>query len=482
MLMIEEIKELERISRLLDPPEKKRIEWTNHVTTHANKFLSRLENNKAYLQNEDQGAGILKYDIEEEPSELSNLLQSFESHIQNDGINAASAGHMGYIPGGGLYPSALGDYLAAVSNKYAGIFYPAPGAVRLENLLIRWMNRLMGFPESSGGNLTSGGSISNLIAIVTAREAAEIKSKDFHRLVVYISDESHHSLPKALKIAGLGEAQLRHIPLDAELRMRTDHLDEIIEEDAKNGLLPFFINGSLGTTNTGTIDPINMLANIARKHNLWFHVDAAYGGFFKLIPELKDKFNGIEKADSITLDPHKSLFLPFGTGAVLIKDVKAMHQGHQYTADYLQDLVDSDDEINPADVSPELTKHFRGMRMWLPMKLFGLKPFRAALREKLLLAQYFNEQIKKVPKFECGGKPDLSVALFRYVPDKYDANIFNQKLIRAIQDDGRIFLSSTTINGTFWIRVAVLVFRTHLRHVDLLLEILQEKVDLITNE
>lgn len=480
--MIESLRELEKLSRLLDPPVDQRVKWTESISDHANKFLDELDDSKAYIQNEDQGAGILKYDIQEEPSELSELLQGFECHIQDDGINAASGGHMGYIPGGGLYPAALGDYLAAVSNKYAGIFYPAPGAVRLENLLIRWMCQLMGFPETSAGNLTSGGSISNLIAIVTAREAARIKAHDFHRLVVYTSNEAHHSLLKALKIAGLGEVQLRLIPLDDKLRMETDNLEEAILKDKRNDLIPFIINGSLGTTNTGTIDPIETLAEIAAKHGIWFHVDAAYGGFFKLVPELKEKFNGIEKADSITLDPHKSLFLPFGTGAVLIKNVQAMHKGHQYTANYLQDLVDSDEEINPADVSPELTKHFRGMRMWLPMKLFGLTPFRAALKEKLLLANYFHEEIQKIPKFESGGKPDLSVALFRYVPDNGDVNSFNKRLIKSIQDDGRIFLSSTTINDVFWIRVAVLVFRTHLQHLNLLLEIIKEKVEQLENE
>ena len=467
---------MEKIARQLDPSSDQRMEWSNQVITHADKYLNKLDHSNAYFQNEDLGAGILTYDLNEEPSDITELLEGFQNHIQNDGINAASGGHMGYIPGGGLYPSALGDYLAAVSNKFAGIFYPAPGAVRLENLLLRWMCRLMGFPKTAGGNLTSGGSISNLIAVVTAREAAGIKAKDFHRLVVYTSDEAHHSLLKALKIAGLGEVQLHLIPLDHELRMQTDQLEGKIKADKQNNLIPFFINGSLGTTNTGTIDPIEKLADIASVNKIWFHVDAAYGGFFKLIPEMASKFNGIERADSITLDPHKSLFLPFGTGAVLIKNVQAMHQAHQYTADYFQDLVNADDEVNPADVSPELTKHFRGLRMWLPMKLFGLKPFRAALREKLLLAKYFQEKIQQVPQFETGSEPDLSVALFRYLPTNGDADDFNQNLIKAIQDDGRIFLSSTTINGVFWIRVAVLIFRTHLKHVDLLLEIIQEKV------
>ncbi len=481
--MIDELNALEKISRQLDPPSNQRMEWAQMVVEHADGYLNDLEENKAYFQNDDNGAGILKYDISEEPSELSHLLDGFQSHIQDDGINAASGSHLGYFPGGGLFPSALGDYLASISNKYAGIFYAAPGAVRLENLLIRWMCKLMGFPDSATGNITSGGSISNLIAIVTAREAAQIKAQNFHRLVIYISEDAHHSVLKALKIAGLAEAQIRFIPLDKDQRMQTDILDELILTDKESELIPFFINASFGTTNTGTIDPINVLSKIAIKHAIWFHVDAAYGGFFKLLPEMKDKFKGIELADSITLDPHKSLFLPFGTGAILIKDFQALQAAHRYTADYMQDLLDSDEEINPADVSPELTKHFRGMRMWLPMKLFGLKPFRAALQEKIMLANYFHLEIQKNPGFESRGAPDISVVLFRYVLSEGDSNKPNKKLINAIKEDGRIFLSSTTINDVFWIRVAVLTFRAHLRQMDLLLEIIKEKSKLnLTSE
>jgi glutamate/tyrosine decarboxylase-like PLP-dependent enzyme len=475
--MTDRLAELERLALQLEPGQALRREWRNQVDIHSETFLEELKSSNAYFQNEDQGAGILDSPIDEEPEAISSVLQKLRAHVEYDGINAASGGHMGYIPGGGLYPSALADYLAAVSNKYAGIFFPAPGAVRMENMLIRWMNKLMGFPEHAAGNLTSGGSISNLIAVVTAREAKEVKAKDFHRLVVYLTDQTHHSLQKALRIAGLGEAQLRYIPMDAEYRMNPVELDSTIAEDLRKGLMPFFINASLGTTNTGTIDPIGTIQTIAEKHAIWFHVDAAYGGFFRLLPEIRNRTKGIEKADSITLDPHKSLFLPFGSGAVLIKDIQSMYKAHRYTADYLQDLEDSDGEFNSADVSPELTKHFRGMRMWLPLKLFGLKPFRAALEEKMLLAKYVRNELQQMDGFEVGPEPDLSVIIFRHVPVSGNVNTFNQSLIKSIQNDGRIFLSSTSIDGIFWIRIAVLVFRTHRRHLDLLLNIIKDKTE-----
>ena len=362
------------------------------------------------------------------------------------------------------------------------MFFAAPGAVRLENMLIRWMCRLMGYPDEATGNLTSGGSIANLVALVTAREAHNIKARDFDKSVIYLSEQAHHSVLKAIRIAGLSEAPIRYIPLDEKLRLSANELEKAIIKDKENGLMPFFINASFGTTNTGAVDPIESIAHIAIKHKLWFHVDAAYGGFFKLVTKLNSKFEGIQQADSITLDPHKTLFLPFGTGTILIKNKEKSLKAFQYLADYMQDTIDADEEISPADISPEQTKHFRGMRMWLPLKLFGLKPFRAALEEKLYLTRYFYDKIKKIEGFEVGPEPELSIAIFRYVPTNRKADSFNEKLIKAIQKDGRIFLSSTNINDVFWIRIAVVSFRTHLVHIELLLDIIEENVRKISIE
>lgn len=474
--MISKIKELETVARLLDPKESQREKWNSDVFDYANSFINNVGTSKAYIKYEENATDLHLLDIEEQAVDLAPLLESASKNIDGLGINPASAGHMGYIPGGGLYPSALGDYMAAVSNRYAGVFYAAPGAVRLENMLIKWMCRLMNYPATAIGNLTSGGSIANLMALVTAREVHNLKGRDFERVVIYLSEQAHHSILKAIRISGLGEAQLRYIPLDENLRLSATDLEQAIIEDKKNGLIPFYINASFGTTNTGAIDPLESIAAIAKTHKVWFHVDAAYGGFFKLVDHLNSKFNGIQEADSITLDPHKTLFLPYGTGAVLIKNKAHLLQAYHCLADYMQDVIGKEDEISPADISVEQTKHFRGMRVWLPLKLFGLKPFRAALEEKLYLTKYFYDEIQKIEGFEVGPEPELSVAIFRYVPTNGDANVFNKKLIEAIQNDGRIFLSSTNINDVFWIRIAVVQFRTHLEQIDLLLDIIKKNI------
>lgn len=465
---------LESESRKLSPSAATKKDWLQSAQDFSLNFLKQLSSEKAYYYGED-GAGILEHSIDDKALSLESLLDIIQKDVNQAGINAASPGHMGYIPGGGLFPSAIGDLIAAITNRYAGIFYASPGAVRIENLLIQWMCELMGFPTTATGNITSGGSISNLIAIVSARDSFPLKARDFEKAVIYLTEQAHHSLQKAIRIAGMNEAIIRYIPIDSNYSMIVDKLEEQIQADKALGLIPFFVNASLGTTNTGSVDNIAAIGSIAKSHQLWFHIDGAYGGFFKLVEDCAPYFEGVEQADSITLDPHKSLFLPFGTGAVLIKDPKTVLKSHYYLADYMQDSYASNHEISPADVSPELTKHFRGLRFWLPLKLFGLAPFRAALKEKIVLANYFYYKIQEIKNFELGPKPALSIVMFRYISSKGDSNEVNKKLLERIQRDGRIFLSSTSINGVFWIRVAVLVFRTHKEHLDLLLEIIQQE-------
>ena len=366
--------------------------------------------------------------------------------------------------------------MADVTNRFAGIFFASPGAVRMENMLIRWMADVVGYPKSAGGNLASGGSVANLIAITTARDAKKLKSKNFHKAVVYLSKHTHHCIDKSLRIAGLGDVVKRYIPLDEKFRLIPEEIEKAIVKDKKAGLIPWLVIASAGTTDIGAIDPLVPIGKIAKKHNLWYHIDGAYGGFFILSETGKKKLKGLNLSDSVVIDPHKGLFVPYGLGVVLVKNVKYLADSHYYQANYMQDALSATDELSPADLSAELTKHFRGLRLWLPLKLHGLKPFRAALEEKLQLAKYFYQQIKDTKGFETGPEPELSVVTFRYVPKKGNANKFNELLIKEIHKDGRVFLTSTIIDGKFTFRLALLAFRTHLETIDLAIKILKEKV------
>ncbi|WP_421976427.1 pyridoxal phosphate-dependent decarboxylase family protein [Roseivirga seohaensis] len=460
----------------LETNADQRLSLQKSVIEYAEGFLNSLENRKAYEYNsyekEDQDSF---FDIDEQNHPIEDILPFISERVDKPGLNPASGGHLGYIPGGGIYESALGDYLAAVSNRYAGVFYASPGAVRMENALIDWAGKLIGYTGRFGGNLTSGGSIANLIAISTAREAKKLKGKDLESTVIYTSQQTHHSLQKAIKLCGLSECILRIIDLDEDYRIIPEKLNAQVLEDQKQGLQPYLIIANAGSTDVGAVDPLNTIASIAEEHDLWFHVDAAYGGFFQLTAQGKEVMSGIEKADSVILDPHKGLFLPYGSGIVLIKNIEHLAAANSYEANYMQDTKMHQDEMSPAELSPELSKHFRGMRMWLPLKLHGIGPFKACLEEKMELAQYFYTKIKAMG-FEVGPAPVLSTVIFRFLPKDKDANEFNAAIVKAIHQDGRIFISSTTLNGQFYMRVAVLSFRTHKKEIDLLLEIIEKQL------
>jgi glutamate/tyrosine decarboxylase-like PLP-dependent enzyme len=474
--VIDRLRALERIARQLEPDAAARASMTRPVLDYANAFLDTIDTRPAYIATEDKGIGIYDSPIGEAPVAIGELLAMIAQHVDHSGINSASGGHLGYIPGGGLFPSALGDFLADVTNRYAGVFFSCPGAVRMEHMLSQWMATIVGFPATAAGNLTSGGSIGNLIGIVTARDALQVSAREIPRSVIYLTRHVHHSVDKAIRIAGLRECVMRHVPMDARHRMNVDALDRQIVADAADGLRPFLVVASAGTTDVGAVDPLASIGDVAARHGVWLHVDGAYGAFFALCDEGRKALGGMDRADSIVMDPHKGLFLPYGSGAVLVKDTRAMQQAHFYVANYMQDAQASIDEASPADLSPELSKHFRGMRLWLPLKLFGVAPFRAALEEKLWLARYFRERLLEIPGFEVGPEPDLSIVTFRYRPPVGDVTEFNQRLVQAIHADGRVFLSSSVIDDEFTIRLAVLAFRTHLSTIDLTLQILREKV------
>jgi glutamate/tyrosine decarboxylase-like PLP-dependent enzyme len=456
--------------------------WRDAVVEYGETFIDELWDGKAYNLFDSKELGQHQFEIKDKGTPINDILLEIKKAVDIPGLNAASGGHLGYIPGGGLYPAALGDYIAAFMNKYSGVYFGGPGAVRLENALIRWMCKVIGFPNTALGNLASGGSVASLTAIVTARDAKQIDSTNIRKSVIYLTNQAHHCIQKAIRISGLGEAKLSYVPLKSDFTMDEVTLQEMVEVDKSNGLNPFLIIATAGTTDTGVIDPLDAIANIAKANDMWLHIDGAYGGFFIMLEELKHLFKGIERADSIVIDPHKGMFLPYGLGAVLVRDVKALFNSHRYMAgeaNYLQDVFEIDEDPSPADLSPELTKHFRGMRMWLPLKLFGVDTFKAGLTEKYYLTQYFYEEIQKLD-FEVGPKPALSVAIYRYAPKDLnlaEANELNKKLVELVKADGRVFVSSTTLDGVYWIRLATLSFRTHLKHIEILLEMLKLGVE-----
>ena len=468
--LIAQIEALQKISEELNPSFKEREELNQQVREFANNFIENLENYPAYVKGNPD---FNKLTITSIKKDLTEILATYNSEVVSKGIKPASGKHLGYVPGGGIYTAALADFLASLTNEYAGMYYASPGAVAIENEALNWMKSIFGFPKSAVGNLTSGGSIANLIALTAARDKHKIKNEKISKSVLYLSPQAHHCIHKALRIIGLEDIRISILELDELSKIDTSKLAEKIKADFQKGLNPFMVIATAGTTDTGTIDPLNTIGKIAKQHNLWYHVDGAYGGFFMLAESKKQLFKGIELADSLVVDPHKGLFLPYGIGAVLIKDKEAVFHSHHYTADYMQDAISADMQINPSDVSPELTKHFRGLRIWLPLQIHGLAPFKASFEEKILLTEYFRTKLVETG-FKLGPKPDLTISYFWYPSTTIDENTFNKKLVEFIHENGDVFLSTTKINGKFVIRMAILSIRTKKSTIDKAITMLQK--------
>jgi len=471
----EAIRRLEETARRLEPEGLEQQDLFDQVLVYAQAFLSANADAPAFLDDRNVGRGLEDVSITENGIHTGEALSLLRENVDSIGIAPTSGRFLGYIPGGGLIHSALGDFLAALTNRYAGVFFAGPGAVRIENLLIRWMADIVGYPQTSAGYLASGGSLANLTALVAARDTYGLEGDQIDKAVVYLTEHAHHCIDKALHVAGLKQCVRRTIGVDNHYRMNPNELDDTVVSDKKAGLIPWIVVASAGTTNTGTVDPLKDIGVIAKKHGLWYHIDGAYGAFFMLCPEGREILAGIDESDSLVLDPHKTLFLPYGTGALLVKEREQLLASFTGHADYMQDTMEAVEEVSPSNLSPELTKHFRGLRLWLPLKILGVGPFRAALSEKIQLARYFYSRIQQIDGFEVGPYPDLSVVVYRYVPKEGDVDDFNHRLVKSIQEDGRIFISSTRLDGKYMLRLAVGCFRTHLDEIDTALDILEKK-------
>ncbi len=429
----------------------------------------------------DGAAELARSVVETEPPEsgapVDGLLDLVFDRLAGKSFNTAGPGFLAYIPGGGLFHAAVGDLIANSINRYTTVFAAASGLAQLEINVIHWFKRLVGYPLEAGGILTSGGSLANFSALVTARR--ERLPEDFLDGTLYVSDQIHHSIGKAAALAGFPAANVRHIGVDERFRIRTDELEEAVRRDRAAGKRPFLVVGSAGTTNTGAVDDLEELARIAREHSLWLHVDGAYGGFFVLTERGRAALRGLARADSITLDPHKGLFLPYGTGSLLVRDGEALKRAHQLRGEYMLPPEESPDLVDFCDISPELSRDFRGLRVWLPLKMHGLDAFRTALDEKLDLAAWAAGELRGIPDIEMIAEPQLSLLAFRLERpgldrDRLDA--LNRELMARINSRQRVFLTGTRIEAGFVLRICVLNFRTHRDRMELAIEDIRNSV------
>jgi aromatic-L-amino-acid/L-tryptophan decarboxylase len=409
-------------------------------------------------------------------ADLERLLAELFGRLAPASMNTLAGGYLGFIPSGGLFHAALADLIALSLNRYVTMSMAAPGFAAIEAQAVRWLCDIVGYPGSAGGVLTSGGSTAVLTAVHAARTAmlGSLGPAALEKAIVYASEHVHYSLEKALVICGVPRQNLRRIPVDDELRLRADALAEAIERDRSAGLRPFLVNATAGTTAVGAVDDLAALGRVAREHGLWFHVDAAYGGFFLLTRRGAAKMRGIEQADSVVLDPHKSLFLPYGTGALVVRDRERLRDAFDFSGAYLPSHREATPLLDEVMyLSTEQTRELRGLRLWLPIKMLGLAPFREQLDQKLDLAVCAAEALAQIPGVKIVAWPDLSILAFKLAPAGVrlapgELDQLNHAFLDAIHRRGNILLSPFRgrSEGDFSIRMAILSFRTTPAHVE----------------
>ncbi len=413
----------------------------------------------------------LREPVPEHGTPLAPLLDHLFDECIPRSFTAPSPGYMAYIPGGGIYPAALADFISAATNRYTGVWQAAPALVQLETNALEWIAGWMGFPAATRGLFTTGGSMATFNAILCARERH--LGKDIRPGVLYSSDQAHHSVVKSAKLAGIMPDRVRGIPCDARYRLPMDALRRAIEQDRRDGLVPFAVVSSAGTTNTGAVDPLDEVADLCAAEGMWHHIDGAYGGFFHLCEDLRPTLKGLSRADSLTLDPHKGMFLPYGTGALLVRDGAALRAAHEATADYLPAMPHPEDFYDPSQHGPELSRGFPGLRVWLSIKLYGAAAFRAAIAEKRALTLDAARRIAALPGIVMDAEPELSLFAFHVTwpgASLRDEDAATRALMDETTKRGRVMVTGATARGRYIGRVCVLSFRTHQAQVDALLE------------
>lgn len=374
-----------------------------------------------------------------------------------------------FVPGPSNYISVMSDTLATGFNIFAGGWVGSPAAAGLEISTLNWMLKLFNFPIKNGGGIfTSGGSMANLTALTTARKVK--CGEDFSKAIIYLSDQAHSSNIKAINILGFKKEQVRIIPTDMEFKFSINKLKNAIAKDILEGFQPFCLIASSGTTNTGTVDPLDELAAICKKENIWLHVDGAFGAAAILSKHGKKLLKGIEKADSLTIDPHKWLFQPYEIGCLLVQNHKWLSGTFTEKPVYLRDIEGNPSEINFYDHGIELTRHFRALKFYMSIKTFGLKAFRKAIDYNIYLAEQVESELRKSPLWEVVSPATLAIINFRYNPvnEKWTEeklNQINQKIAAKMMASREALLVTTILQSQVVLRMCLINPRTRIADV-----------------
>ena len=390
----------------------------------------------------------------ETPTDPHQLLARLEQEVFPNNLHVDHPRFFAFVPGPGNFVSTMADALASGFNVFNGTWLGGSAAAAIELTVIDWFRRFCGFPETAGGLFVSGGSAANLTALHTARVT---KQGDWARdSVVYFSDQTHYSIERALGVIGIPRELFRKIPSDDRFRLPIEQLRKEIRADRKAGLHPFCVIANAGTTSTGAVDPLPDLADLCEEEDLWLHADGAYGAATVLCDRGRAALAGLDRVDSLSLDPHKWLFQPFECGCVLVRDRARMRSAFQHMPEYMRDVHRNAEETNPADHGIQLSRGFRALKVWLSMNTFGLAAFREAITRGFELAEFAERELRRRPNCEILSPAEMGIVAFRF--GNNDA--VQTRLVDQMLRDGFAFLTSTTLKGATALRLCTINPRT----------------------
>lgn len=416
--------------------------------------------------------------------ESDRLLAFVKDKILNTATGNFGPHMYAYVMAGGTQVSVIAEQLAATINQNLGKWHLGPAMNEIEQRVVKWGAEMLGYPGEAGGIMVSGGSAANLAGLTVARnvffDKLNIRKKGLFGqkpFVVYTSKEVHGCVDKSLEVLGIGTDNLRKIETLPDFTIDLEALEDQIIEDQQNGLLPFCIIGNAGTVNTGAIDDLDGLADLAEKYGLWYHVDGAYGALAVALPAIKHKYKGMERADSIAIDFHKWLYQTYEAGCVLIRDWSTLKSAYYKEADYLDTQSEDDKRLDLNKYSFQLSRNAKAFKVWMSLKAYGFEAIREMIQKDVDLAKYLAEAVAVAPDFELCAGSDLAITCFRYtgrLSNRNEIEQLNKHLIPALEKDGRVFITGTKLNGEFVIRACFINHRKSIETTDYLLNVIRE--------
>jgi aromatic-L-amino-acid/L-tryptophan decarboxylase len=447
-------------------------------------YLGRIESKRVFPDVEAAHVNhLFKQSLPQDPSSADSVLDELETKLFPYCTNVGHPGYMGLITPSPNPVGIIGDFICSALNQNIGAYSIGPAAVAMERAVVRWLTDLCGYDEKAGGNLTSGGMMANFIGLKLGRDAITGDQAQHDgirdRWAVYVSEERHVSLDKAVDCIGLGRNALRPLPTNERFEVNLDAMEEAISRDKANGIRPLCVVGIFGTTNTGAVDDIRELRRIADREGMWLHVDAAYGGGMLLSHEWPMRNRGLDLADSITIDPHKWFYAPLDAGAILVKDHRRLTASFGMKPSYLTDELDQENERYQYYVHGfEQSRRFRGLKVWMSFRRYGTRQIGEWIDNNVRQAKHLHNLVDQDKDFEAASRPPMSAICVRYKPagpHGNDSKNLHAEVAQRIERGGRFWISTTELKGKSWFRINPVNFRTRQEHMDELFALLQRE-------